>query len=54
MTVFINGVAQAPPLKKLDNPLPPPPGPEWAGRLLIWEPGRWPGDYYRARCYNEM
>jgi len=33
MTVYINGVAQMPALKKLDNPLPPP-GPEWEGMLV--------------------
>ncbi len=34
MTVYINGVALVAPLKKLDNPLPPPPGPEWEGIVV--------------------
>jgi len=34
MSVYINGVEQAPPLKKLDNPLPPTPGPAWEGKLV--------------------
>ncbi|MBA7468427.1 hypothetical protein ES707_03677 [subsurface metagenome] len=34
MAVYINGVEQAAPLKKLVNPLPPPPGPEWEGMVV--------------------
>jgi len=33
VSVYINGVAQAPALKKLENPLPPP-GPEWEGIVV--------------------
>ncbi|GAI66299.1 unnamed protein product [marine sediment metagenome] len=33
MSVYINGVKQAPALRKVDNPLPPP-GPEWEGMLV--------------------
>ena len=33
MTVYINGLEQAAPLKKVGNPLPPP-GPEWEGILV--------------------
>ncbi|MBA7551278.1 hypothetical protein ES705_43817 [subsurface metagenome] len=33
MSVYINGMKQAPALKKLGNPLPPP-GPEWEGIIV--------------------
>jgi len=39
MTVYINGVAQAPALKKLGNPLPPP-GPEWEGIMVTYNEGK--------------
>ena len=34
MSVYVNGVEQVPALKKLDNPLPPTPGPRWEGKLV--------------------
>ncbi|MBA7531730.1 hypothetical protein ES705_23951 [subsurface metagenome] len=34
MTVYINGVAQAPPFTKVENPTPPPAGPEWEGIVV--------------------
>lgn len=34
MTIYINGVAQAPALKKIENPPLPPPCPEWEGILV--------------------
>jgi hypothetical protein len=33
MSVYISGVEQAPALKKVENPLPPP-GPKWEGILV--------------------
>ena len=34
MSVYINGIEQIPALKKLTNPLPPTPGPEWEGIVV--------------------
>ncbi|MBA7622255.1 hypothetical protein ES703_29629 [subsurface metagenome] len=34
MTFYINGVEQAPAVKKVDNPIPPPPGPKWEGKVV--------------------